>query len=216
MDTEAVIFDNDGVIVDSEQYWRQVAVDLFQDATAEEIDPTDALEDALGMNYRDIYDLLADRYTVTMDKETFLQRYEDAAEQVYTENVEMMDGFHELLDTVREHGCNVAIASSSPRRWLDMVVDRFDLEVDEVVSADALKQAGDIDAGKPDPGVYQVTARRLGVDPERCLVVEDSTNGIRAANRAGMVCIGYRNESDEADATAATPQELREEILDRL
>ncbi|MDY6769436.1 MAG: HAD family phosphatase [Candidatus Nanohaloarchaea archaeon] len=216
MEIDAVIFDMDGVIVDSEQYWRELALDLYQEATADDIDAADALEDALGMNYREIYDLLADRYEVTMPKDAFIRRYQDAAGDVYGSKVALMDGFPGLLSDIRAAGCATAIASSSPAEWIRIVLDRFDLSVDEVISADELKQEGVIDAGKPDPAVYEAAARALDVEPRHCVVVEDSDNGIRAATRAGMYCIGYRNGSPEADATAASPAELRETLLDLL
>ncbi|MFB6294954.1 MAG: HAD family hydrolase, partial [Candidatus Nanohaloarchaea archaeon] len=211
---DAVLFDNDGVIVDSEQYWHDIATDLFQEATADTIDGDAALADALGMNYREIYDLLADRYDVTMDRQTFIQRYEDAADEIYRERVSLMDGFHDLVEAVTAEDCLTAIVSSSPQRWLNLVVDRFDLDgIDEVISADTLRQTGEIDAGKPAPDVYRATARRLGVDPSHCLVVEDSVNGVNAATAAGMTCIAYGQSVEGADATALTPQELRTLVL---
>ncbi|MDY6768873.1 MAG: HAD family phosphatase [Candidatus Nanohaloarchaea archaeon] len=217
MPIAAVIFDNDGVIVDSEQYWHEMAAALFQEATADDIDVQPVLDDALGMNYRDIYDLLADRYDVTMEQEEFLHRYNAAADEVYREQASLMEGFHDLVAEITDRGCMVAIASSSPRRWLSMVVDRFDLDaIDLVVSADELKQEGRIAAGKPDPGIYRVTAQQLGVDPSACLVVEDAPNGVTAAKQAGMHCIAYRNDADAADATARSPAELRELVLERL
>lgn len=217
MDITAVVFDNDGVIVDSEQYWHEMAADLFQEATEDPIDTRTALDDALGMNYRDIYDLLADRYEVTMEKEEFLERYRDAADEVYGERVTLMDRFKQLVAEIKERDRKVAIASSSPRQWLEMVVDRFDLDmIDLVMSADELKQDGEIDAGKPDPGIYRVTARRLGVDPSTCLVVEDAPNGVTAATRAGMECIAYQHDHPDAAASAASPVQLRRLILDRL
>ena len=103
---------------------------------------------------------------------------------------------------MRSAATPVALASSSPANWIDIVLDRFDLResFDAVVSADVL----DGKRGKPEPDIYLLTASRLREDPKRCIVIEDSKNGILSARAAGMYCIGFRNGfNQEQDLSAA-------------
>ncbi|HYO48239.1 MAG TPA: HAD-IA family hydrolase, partial [Chloroflexia bacterium] len=107
----------------------------------------------------------------------------------------------ESLSLLLGSNVKVALASSSPMSWIDIVRDRFDLrdKFDVVVSADELQGEG-----KPSPAIYLLTARRIAVQPEECVVIEDSKNGALSATRAGMFCVGIRNGfNDEQDLSAA-------------
>ncbi|MDP1568145.1 MAG: HAD-IA family hydrolase, partial [Polaromonas sp.] len=103
----------------------------------------------------------------------------------------------------------VAIASSAHREVIAAAVDALGLRgiLDEIVSSD------DVAAGKPDPAVYLLAAARLGVDPARCLVVEDSVNGVRAGRAAGMTVVLVPNASVPPAPGAL---ELADFVLDRL
>ncbi|WP_224270698.1 HAD family hydrolase [Haloprofundus salinisoli] len=212
---DAVLFDMDGVIVDSEEFWHEIEDEvIFADVVAGEPPERDEIT---GMNYREIYDYLAAEYEVTVDRDEFVAIYEDAAEEIYTEKVSVMPRFDALLDTLRDRGVAVAIVSSSPQSWIAMVRERFGIDpLDLVLSAE------DIDGpGKPEPVIYETAAERLNLTPEDCAVVEDSTNGARSAQRAGAHVLGYRTEINaDADLSAADtvvegPTELRKELLAR-
>ncbi|MFC4359851.1 HAD family hydrolase [Halobium salinum] len=211
---EAVLFDMDGVIVDSEAYWLAFEdEELFPNALAE---PYPDNEEITGMNFREIYDYLDANYEVTTTREAFVERYHETARGIYADDVALMPGFVDLVSTLRERGLRVGIVSSSPPEWIQVVVDRFDLGPFDVVrSADAIDGPG-----KPEPDVYEHAAADLDADPARCVVVEDSATGSRAAERAGMVVVGYRTEVNaEADLPAADvvvdgPEALRTALLD--
>lgn len=207
---DAVIFDMDGVIlVDTEEHWQAQERVLFHDVVDADVDPEELIADLTGMYVEEIYDRLADRYPVTVDADAFLDRFNAAAEQVYAAAT-MMDGFPDLVRDLQDRGAKVAVATSSPHHWIDMVNDRFHL--DDLVPF--ILSAEDIDApGKPDPAIYHAAADRLGVDPARCVVVEDSVNGVRAAVSAGMHTIAFQPDRtaarDLADATVSSPDALR-------
>lgn len=213
---DAVCFDMDGVMVDSEQYWANIETErIFPTAGVTDIDTAEIT----GMNYREVYEYLEETYGVDVEREEFLDIYEEAARDVYTERVALMDGFRDLCGTLRDRGKRLAVVSSSPPAWIDLVCDRFELEMfDAVVSAEQVDGPG-----KPKPHVYRHAADELGVAPESCVAVEDSTHGVESATSAGMICIGYRGADEEgkaldlsaADATVAGPQELRAELLAR-
>ena len=103
----------------------------------------------------------------------------------------------------------VAIASSAHRAVIEAAVDALGLHgvLDQIVSSD------DVAAGKPDPGVYLLAAARLGVEPGRCLVVEDSVNGVRAGKAAGMTVVLVPNASVPPAGGAV---ELADLVLERI
>lgn len=209
---EAVLFDMDGVVVDSERYWDEFKPEILEAALG---DATVSPDEVTGMNVLDQYDYLSANFDVQVSREEYFDRYDERAEEVYEEHSELMDGFQELLAELDERGVAVTLTSSSFPHWIAMVLERFDLagEFDEVVTGE------DIDgASKPEPDIYRHTAERLGIEPERCAVVEDSEHGVEAAKRAGMYCLGYRTDVNEgqdlsrADEVVMSPRELRERL----
>ena len=204
---EAVLFDMDGVVVDSESYWVEREEDWFA-----EVAPDATVEEIAGMNYREVYEHLEERHGVSVTRETFLGWYEETAEEVYGERASPMDGFHELVGDLRSAGYPVALVTSSPPAWYGIVLDRFDLGG----AFDATVSAEEVERGKPAPDVYEHAATTLGVPPTECVAVEDSANGVAAAVDAGMTCIGYRPDGADlprADSVVTGPQELREAIF---
>ncbi len=184
---KAVVFDMDGVIVDSESHWAAQEHDFFR-----AVIPQWRAEDherLVGLGVEDVYALLAREFGLKMPKADFLFRADDVARKVYMEKVVVAEGFRELLADVRRRRLATAIASSSPRRWIDLVVGRFHLapHFEAVVSAD--------DVGgrtKPAPDIYLEAVRRLSRAPSECLAIEDSNVGVRAAKAAGLTCAALR------------------------
>ena len=209
----AVLFDMDGVIVDSEEHWSAFEETTLLPSVIDGEHPEP--DETTGMNFREIYEHLARHYELTVEREGFVARYEDAAREIYRERVGLMPGFPNLCETLRERGIEVAVVSSSPQEWIAIVRERFDLgPFDAVVSAEDIEGPG-----KPEPDVYEHAAAVLGVDPAACIAVEDSPNGTQAAARAGMDVIGYRSAANAgADLSAADvvvdgPEELRTNLL---
>lgn len=209
VDMDAVCFDMDGVIVDSERHWATLETErIFPETVEGDVTP----DEIAGMNVDDLYDYLDEHYEPTVSREEFIGAYDDAAETLYYDRAALFPGFHALLDALRQEGVAVALVSSSPHRWIAMVLDRFDLEG----AFDAVVSVEDIDGpGKPAPDVYRFATAQLGVDPADCVAVEDSTHGTAAAVDAGLTCYGYTGASDDpatlerADAVASDPAELR-------
>lgn len=213
---DAVIFDMDGVIVDSERYWQPLEEELFAETVGPGVvTPTEVT----GMNIRDEYDYLEEEYGTSLSKDEFIGQYDATASQVYESDVDLMPEFERVLATVRDREVRLALASSSPIAWIRMVLDRFDLHewFEEVVSGDELDARS-----KPEPDIYLHTASLLGVDPEQCVAVEDSAHGARAAKAAGMYCIGFRTDLNQnqdlsaADIVVENPSELRDVLLEAM
>ncbi|MEY7849382.1 HAD family hydrolase [Natrarchaeobius sp. A-rgal3] len=211
----AVLFDMDGVLVDSEDYWTEFQrEDLLPAAVPDE--DVDVAE-VTGMNYRETYDYLEETYGTTMDREEFETRFEQIAREIYHEHVEALDGLHDLLADLEARDVTTAVVSSSPHDWIGIVLERFDLEdgFDRVVSAE------DVDAaGKPEPDVFEYAASEVDASTEDCVVVEDSENGVEAGARAGSTVIAYRIDAHDdldlspADEVVDSAAELRETVLE--
>lgn len=218
---EAVLFDNDGVIVDTEDFWIEYGREILEEALEEDFEEHDLdPADFAGVGVYDEHAALEEHggVTVRVADDEYYDLYERYAAEIYLDRARLMDGFHDLVRRIHEHDVKCGVVSGS--WWVHLVLDRFDLEdeFDVVVGAGEVDEAGL--RSKPAPDPYELAAERLGVDPERCLAVEDSTNGIEAAKRAGMDVIGFGDSSGQdlsgADAVAHGPDELMELIFLRV
>ncbi len=123
-------------------------------------------------------------------REHYAARYHAIVLEQYRQKSTAAPGAVELVRGVRQAGLPVAVASSSVRPWVDACLQRIGISD----AFDVIVSGSDVDQGKPDPAIYLETARRLGVDPARCLAIEDAPAGIESARRAGMTCWAVRTE----------------------
>jgi len=200
---DAVFFDMDGVLVDSEEQWRKTEVPIFR-----KMIPSWTERDQkrlVGMGDKNIYKLLVSEYGLTLSPREYLSICEKAADDIYLKRVSRTEGFPELIAELRGRGVHVGLVSSSSWRTIRMVLDRFDLGplFASVVSADDV--GGE---GKPSPAIYLHAAGLAGARPARCVAIEDSVNGVTAAKRAGMACIGYRNGANHDQDLSETDMEV--------
>ncbi|MBR9692822.1 HAD family phosphatase [Candidatus Woesearchaeota archaeon] len=181
---KAVLFDMDGVLVDSERYFISDANKFF-----EVLIPTwtsDDFANISGRNAIDIHEILTRDYGLKMDFDIYIEQATAFVRTIYEKKVALMPGVESSIATLKEQGVPIALASSTLRSWIQMVTDRFKLEFDTVVSAE------DVDKGKPAPDIFLKAAADLNAQPSECIVIEDSRNGVAAAKAAGMYCIGFR------------------------
>lgn len=196
---DALIFDMDGVIVDSELHWKSLEGYFLRSL----VPAWKAVDQGriIGLSIDSLYAMLTGEYGLQLPKGQFLALYHGMASEIYGQKSSLIDGFRELLADLTRNNVPLALASSSPRDWIDILLDRFDLRSSfrVVVSADELQGEG-----KPSPAIYLLTAKRLGIDPQGCVVIEDSNNGVLSAKAAGMYCIGFRNGfNQEQDLSSA-------------
>ncbi|HLZ62864.1 MAG TPA: HAD family hydrolase [Ktedonosporobacter sp.] len=188
----AVIFDMDGVIVDSELHWKNLEGFFLSSLVSSWTDADQSR--IIGVSMDHVYTLLVSEYGMQKSREQFLAQYQEMANEIYGKKVALLPGVEDLLTKLRQHHIPVALASSSPRSWINIVLRRFNLRASfqAVVSADDLNGEG-----KPSPAIYLFTASSLGVPPTQCIAIEDSKNGVLSAKNAGMFCIGLRNGFNE-------------------
>jgi HAD superfamily hydrolase (TIGR01509 family) len=182
----------DGVVVESESHWK-----IFERDFLPSLLPSWSQADQrniLGLGLDDLYTLLSSEYRLQQTRDQFVRWYHERAKEIYGQRVSLTEGFSDLLSLLNQHRILVGLESSSPRNWIDLVLNRFGLQdsFQVVVSADEVEGKG-----KPEPTIYLLTSQRLGVPAARCIAVEDSKNGVLSAKQAGMFCIGLRNGLNE-------------------
>jgi len=196
---KAIIFDMDGVIVDSELHWKSLE-GFFLESLVPGWTPADQSK-IIGLSLDNLYAMLRDTYGMKESQEAFLLEYHKMAAGIYQDKASLLPGFRDLLDTLLQSRIPLAIASSSHRSWIEMVLVKFNLHSAFPVVVSAQEVGG---RGKPAPDIYLYTAEKLSVKPEDCVVIEDSKNGVLSAGNAGMFCVGIRNGfNEEQDISAA-------------
>lgn len=201
---EAVILDMDGVMVDSEHQWLR-AEGPFLSRLIGRWGPEDHRH-VVGLSVVDLYHRLVRAYGLKLGKADFLRRCEVLARQIYGRKVTLTPGLREFLSSYRRRRLPLALASSSPASWVAMVLDRFHLR-----RIFAAVVTGDDAPGrtKPAPDLYLLAATKLGIPPNRCLAVEDSAIGVRAARAAGMFCVGLRTGFNDEQNLGGADLEVR-------
>ena len=199
----ALIFDMDGVIVDSELQWQKEEGNFFR-----ELVPKWSDEDhhkIVGMAVLDLFHWLQKEYSITMGRDEFLARCDHMARTIYGERTTLTPGFRELYADAKAAGIPVGLASSSPRAWIQLTMDRFGLTFQASASAD------DVPPGrtKPHPHLYLLALKGLGAPPKGSLAIEDSVPGVKAAKDAGMHCAALRNGSNDSQDLSLADFELK-------
>jgi HAD superfamily hydrolase (TIGR01509 family) len=200
----AVVFDLDGVIVDSESVWGEIR-ERFTEETGGRWHEG-ALREMMGMSSVEWSRYMHDELAVPLPPEEISSQVAERVADVYREHLPLLPGAVEAVRSLAEHW-PLAVASSANRSLIDLVVEHAGL-------ADAFRvtvSSEEVKRGKPAPDVYLEAASRLGADPESCAAVEDSTNGIRSAHAAGMAVIAVPNRDFPPDPEAL---ELAGTVLD--
>ena len=206
---EAVVFDLDGVVIDSEQIWDDVREQLVKERGGRWHDRAHA--DMMGMSSPEWSRYMHEVIGLPETPEEINDEVVRGMLERYRGRLPLIPG---AADAVRRLAAEfrLGVASSSNRPLIETVLERARIAdlFEAVVSSE------EVAAGKPAPDVYLEAARRLGVDPHRCTAIEDSANGIRAARAAGMRVIAIPNTHYPpaaaalglADAVVAGPAEL--------
>ena len=183
MNIESIIFDMDGVLIDSgeahKESWRILARELGAEI------PDTRVAALFGRSSRDIIRAL---YGDDLPDET-VARYDDRKERAFRERVRgrmpAMRGAETLVRSLFDCGFSLAVGSSGPPENIHLCLE--EMQIARFFSA--VVTGLDVVYGKPDPQVFLLAADRLAADPGRCVVIEDAPAGVQAARRAGMKCI---------------------------
>lgn len=184
---QTVIFDMDGVIVDTEpvhhyayvQHFKQLNIDVSPEMYAS----------FTGNSTKNIYERLKETYNLAQDVQTLVETKRNLFNDAFDskEDLYLLDGVEDLIKDLYSNGMQLVLASSSANVTIERIFDRFNLHqyFTHKVSGE------DFPKSKPHPAIFLKAAELAQTPVENCIVIEDSTNGIQAAKSANIYCVGY-------------------------
>ncbi|ORX23664.1 phosphatase [Thermoanaerobacterium sp. PSU-2] len=198
---EAVIFDMDGVLIDSEPLHIQLEEEIFKEIGANI--SFDEHISFVGTTSHYMWEYVKNKCNVPLTVEELVEMDRKRYFDYISENddaVKPIEGIDEIVKELYSREVKLAVASSSPIDVIELVVKRLKLEsyFDELVSGDFVQRS------KPYPDIFLYAAEKLNIAPERCIVIEDSNKGVLAAKSAGMKVVGFINpNSGDQDISMA-------------
>lgn len=202
---KAAIFDMDGLLIDSELYWDKCISKFFDSYGI--VRNAEVQNYLFGKSMRETVLWLKNTFNLPQDYEKILADYISYSDPIYSTLSSPMAGATEILAVLDEANYRLAVASGSPLERVRKVVKHFGWGkfFDELVSTDHVNYVG-----KPDPAIYNYTAKAFNIRPDECVVLEDSLNGVKAAKAAGMSCVAVpdprwsKGDFSMADAVVAS------------
>lgn len=187
---EAIIFDMDGVIIDSEPIHLEIVQEITGDLGLTIADAE--LQSYVGSSTLEMWADIVERYSVDQSPKKLADLTKSRITNHYRSSKTLPDvsGVKNLIKSIHESGSKLALASSSSMEHIDIVLDKLQLK--DYFSRRI--SGADLPKSKPDPMIFRKAAELLATNPKSCLVIEDSFNGVTAAKAAGMICIGFKND----------------------
>ncbi len=185
---QAVIFDMDGVIIDSEPIHYKVSQKLYDELEIEV--SKEEYNNFIGVSNTDNWNHLKEKFNLTESIEKLIIKQNNQnIKHLQNSDEEPIFGIVQLLEDLKINNIIIGLASSSSQRYIKAVTEKF--AIDDYFSI--MVSGENMDRGKPHPDIFLEAADKLGVDTASCVVIEDSEHGVQAAKTAGMKCIGFVN-----------------------
>ena len=192
----AVIFDMDGVILDTEPLYTKAEISLFGEYGV--TIPEEDWSLFRGCAAQDFFNLSMKRYKITEDKIVFMEKGRAYVRDEFKNSLAFMPGFHRLHKMVRQH-YHIGLVTASPRHnldWLRTLIELDDL-FEHIISGD------DTDKNKPHPEPYLAMMSRLGVEPANTVIIEDSLYGVQSGLASGAFVIAKTGSVPDSQLTIA-------------
>jgi beta-phosphoglucomutase len=210
----AFIFDMDGVLIDSENLYKVIEKELFQKVGVE-IDHEEHIS-YQGSSNPMMWSKIKEKHQLQHQIEDLVRITEESVIQYFSSlpKIEPMPGVVDLLNWLKNKKIKLALASSSTIEVIRIVLEKTHLGP----FFDSIADCTEAGAGKPDPAIFLLAQKKIGIPKENCVIIEDSTNGIKAALAAGIYCIAFNGPgSEHQDQSAANWQIGRfSEIIEML
>lgn len=202
MNKKAVIFDMDGVLIDSEPLWQQAQIGCLSEYSVT-VTADDCINHTMGKRIDAIAQTWCDLHHLDVAPKMIEQQIVSRLCQLIVDHGEAMPGVNELLTHLQHHGYRIGLATSSSYEQVDTVMHKLGIAkyFSVICSGD------DEQYGKPHPAVYLTAAAKLGVAPKDCVVIEDSLNGLIAA-RAATITTFLVSQSCQQSKFAFADQQL--------
>lgn len=195
---KAVLFDMDGVLVDSEELIFQAARQMFSehgiDVSRSDFQPY------IGTGENSYLGNVAKKYDLSIDLEKDKKRTYEIYEQLAEKKLNLLPGVHDFVNRCKEKGLKMAIATSADE--FKMIVNLRVAKLDNGIF-DATVNGLEVTHKKPHPEIYIKAAQKLKLKPAECIVIEDAVNGIESAKSAGCKCIALTTSFPESKLTGA-------------
>lgn len=198
MVVKAVIFDMDGVLVDSEGFWAKAELDVFSSYGVQVTD--DLATQTKYMTTKELTEFWHGRFPwENLDVPKVEQEVVSKVIELIQAEDCTMSGVQTFIKDLKSKKYKIGLATNAPLRVADAVLEKLQIRdlFDTVHSSEFEEQ------GKPHPAVYLTSARQLGISPEYCIVVEDSHSGLKAAKAAGMKTIVFTNNDESINSDLA-------------
>ena len=191
MTDKAVIFDMDGVLIDSEPAYLEMNLRMFDQFGINMDDET--YKALVGMPSVPMWKFLKEKYQLKNEVSDFIHLEKKRMLEILDSDIitKPVDGINELIRILKKNNVSLSVASSSAKDNVNFVLDKLNIKnnFDFIISGE------EVENGKPSPDIFLKVADHFDLNPGHFYVIEDSTNGINAANSAGMKSIGFTNKS---------------------
>lgn len=216
---KAVIFDMDGVISDSERFYIGIKDRVLAHFGIMDV-PYEYHLQFMGTTHAHQWEIMSgDFHREDISVDEYLEvLYKEREETFAKEGIQPISGVIEFIYALKEAGYPIAVASSGTRSEITNMLERFHL----FEQFDAISSGWEVEHSKPAPDVFLNAARKLGIEPENCMVIEDAPNGAIGAKAAGMYCLGFRNadfpmsDMEEADCVFERYSDIGVEYCEQL
>jgi len=185
---EGAIFDMDGTIIDSMWVWYAINRDYLSKRSLEM--PSDLKEKTEVMTFRESALYFKERFNIEDSVETIMAEWNDMAEASYCNDVKLKNGVFEYLTKLKEKDIKIGLATSNYSKLVDLALRQNNI----MHFFDAITTIEEVEREKSFPDIYLLTAKKLNVEPEKCVVFEDILPAIRGAKLAGMKVVGVQDE----------------------
>lgn len=190
-DLKAVIFDVDGTLVDSMWIWKQIDIDFLKRRNIEL--PVTLQRDLEGLSYTATAEYFKERFKLPETAEEIKEEWREMADDFYNNKVQLKAGAKELLQIFKDSGLKLGIATSNSRELVEAMLKGH--EIDKYF--DGIRTSCEVSRSKPFPDVYLKVAEDMQIEPQSCLVFEDTVAGATAAKAAGMRVIAVYDKISE-------------------